>query len=98
MKSPPHRPLLDAEYNRGLHDFCRTDPERLSNQCSFAKEIMRSQHRDDGFLSRRRSHRDLYSAALNKKDGVGRITLGKDCVTFFQSQNALALGNMFQQI
>src|SRR6267378_1511716 len=76
----PHRALVNSKYGaRCYRSSCR-GPDSLTGEACLAKEVTRSEHRDDRLFALFRGDRELYSPFLNVENGIGRVACREDCV------------------
>ena len=70
---------LAYQQNRARRDGRRAaDPEPLTGEASFAEEVARAEHRDYGFTTSLRQHRQLDASRLDVQHVLAQVALGED--------------------
>jgi hypothetical protein len=105
--------FMDDKKGEWCHGCCRAHPDRLPRPTSFAEEVRRAKHGDDGFLPGNIYNGKFHAALLDVHDRFRSITLESDgfpsaifdnlsrqtrCRERLQGLRVLSLGFLFSLI
>ena len=81
LEQASHGRVFDANDHAGLKSACRGNAMRLARQGGFTEEASLWKVGDYGFLAAHRYDGEIYLAALDVEDCIGRVALREDGFT-----------------